>query len=156
MTKKDLRTGMVVEIRNGAKYTVMLNAQSGTDNDDILANHEGGFVRLSNYRDDLSDKNNDDFDIIRVFEHFGLGALLKFNDRDMKVLWERDHEPKVGDVYESTFGNLCVVTMVNDSNITKVYNDGSGGYEKLEAFKRDYKFTGKNIGDKVDKLLKAI
>lgn len=156
MRKEDLKTGMVVEIKDfeGTKLAMVCD----TSRYGLCISGENAYFPISHLTDDL--KHYDNLTNTYINRVYGLASTPKYASNistvKRELLWERDHEPKVGDVYESMFGHLCVVTMVKDSNITKVYTDGSGGYENLEIFKRDYKFTGKNIGDKVDKLLKAI
>ena len=90
MTKKDLKSGMLVEVRNGDKYTVIFGAHASIEDDDILANHDSGFMRLNSYYDDLTCDSSREYDIIKVFESFGLGGIYKCMDSHLKLLWERE------------------------------------------------------------------
>ena len=50
MKKSDLKTGMVVEARNGEKYLVMLEPDC---EDRELINFNGGYLSLNDYNDEL-------------------------------------------------------------------------------------------------------
>jgi len=84
MTKSDLRTGMVVTLRNGNKYTVYLNCHNHNNDHsssdrlfrDVLVNSSYGhlddpWLSLCNYNEDLTRKlrtvgDHLDFDIVKV------------------------------------------------------------------------------------------
>lgn len=95
MKKSDLKTGMVVEVRNGEKYLVMLNPDC-VDRD--LISFSGGFMELSTYDDNLTDSSgDDDWDIVKVYR---IGAnicwILSNKDSAMQgaeLIWERTEEP---------------------------------------------------------------
>ncbi|MEM1973682.1 MAG: hypothetical protein QXN68_02710 [Thermoplasmata archaeon] len=68
---------MVVETRNGNRYLVFV--------DKII--RDNGWLRLSNYSDDLNDKDNEkEFDIVKVFD-----IVNRLDDvkTTTKLLWER-------------------------------------------------------------------
>lgn len=93
MKKSDLKTGMVVETRNGEKYLVMLGPDcEGRE----LINFGSGFMPLSRYADSLMIKTGDEgFDIMKVYSVGGsIRCLLRDKERmKFKLIWERD-EPK--------------------------------------------------------------
>lgn len=64
-TKKDLKTGMQVTLRNGERLTVMLETPAGN----FLASLIGKqYTLLSNYRENLTNSFDIQFDIIRVYK----------------------------------------------------------------------------------------
>lgn len=87
MTKLDLKTGMVVQTRIGAKFLVMLNPDcEGRD----LICFSGSYMSLSNYTNTLEYPNSG-YDIVRVFtlgESIGWLFLNK-NGLNYKLIWER-------------------------------------------------------------------
>lgn len=94
MKKADLRTGMVVETRNGNKYLVMLNPDcEGKE----LINFDSGFMPLSRYNDNLMLKTGDEeFDIMKVYSvEASICRLLRDKERmEFKLIWEREEETK--------------------------------------------------------------
>ena len=85
-TKDDLKTGMVVVLRNGDKYQVMLN----TGAKDALISENGNYLYLSDdYKDNLIFNNLHEFDIMAVKEVCSTYQLAsKYWDK-MEVIWER-------------------------------------------------------------------
>lgn len=103
MLKKDLKTGMVVELGTGEKYLVMLDSgikniwRSTVD----LVSLNGGWMSLESYNDDLKLKNDEksDWNIVKVYNP-DLDIQFMFNNLDamlenLKVVWERESEPIV-------------------------------------------------------------
>lgn len=84
MKKSDLKSGMVVEYRDGRKRLVV--------NDDLIG--DDGSLSLTYYNDDLKDNEysvlDSDFDIIKVYrykDNRSLSYLLK--DDNLELIWER-------------------------------------------------------------------
>ena len=71
MTKSDLRTGMVVTCHNGYKYTVYLDTCIG---ESVLTNG-CGWVNLNEYDEELKNKLNENFNIVKVEELTNLFCL---------------------------------------------------------------------------------
>lgn len=91
MTKADLKTGMVVELRNGDKFLVMLNPDC---EDRELISFYGGFMKLNNYDDNLNDNEGDaEYDIIKVYtaETSICRLFESSNGKGLRLtlLWER-------------------------------------------------------------------
>ena len=66
MKKSDLKSGMIVEFRNGMQDIVMLNPDcTGKE----LISLVGGYLRLDNYNEDLTYMiaSNVNWDIIKVY-----------------------------------------------------------------------------------------
>lgn len=106
--KSDLKTGMIVEFRNGNRYTVMLNTVNTADKAvDVLISAENSlsWMPLHDYNDDLrchfeDDRGNiqedDDYDIVKVYEPrhcYSFVASKKFNGYycadDNMLIWKR-------------------------------------------------------------------
>ena len=106
--KSDLKTGMVVECRNGNRYTVMLNTVNTQDKAvDVLIStgYAYSWMALHDYSDDLRYVHEDedgvyedncDYDIIKVYQPshcYSFVASKKFNSRyyvdDDMLIWER-------------------------------------------------------------------
>lgn len=90
MTKKELKTGMVVEYRNGGKRMVLVDTPVG----DVLM---GNIVwkNFDNYRDDLCHNLHKQLDIVAVYEphHKREMNLLYWNDQ--KCIWRRSEVTEV-------------------------------------------------------------
>ena len=87
--KSDLKTGMVVETKNGNKYMVYGDRL-------VRSNY---FNKLSCYDNDLKNKDNEDYDIIRCFD-INSACINCIEDilniiGGKKILWERKPEEKI-------------------------------------------------------------
>ena len=93
--KSELKTGMMVELCNGMRYTVMLD--TCMDGRNLLTGGKNGYgwLSLDKYNDSLvfSDKGiteKDDtmfWSVKRVYAPNNVGAVGKFKDHH--ILWER-------------------------------------------------------------------
>lgn len=88
-TKADLKTGMIVEVRNGNKYMVYDNR--------LLRNQV--HLMLDDYNDELYYFYDDDFNIVKCFKidatYIGCIEDVFKNADDNHILWERKPEEKV-------------------------------------------------------------
>lgn len=86
LMKDDLKTGMVVQTRNGEMFLVYGQTLVGD-----------GYNYLDSYRDDLRVSNIcNEFDIMKVFDinpHF-TGSLNRILDKPGKLIWEREPEER--------------------------------------------------------------
>lgn len=132
-TKADLKTGMIVTLRNGYEYMVLLSTESvsvnntyGSSTDILVGKYR--YNRLCNYNDDLtygghSFKQDPDYiikdDIIKVELPYDPYAFMDFNyEKDKRtLLWERKKEPPVKEItmeeLEKHFG--CKVKIVKEN-----------------------------------------
>lgn len=79
-TKADLKDGMVVAYANGKRRLVLNNFLIGKD----------GYFDLSNYSENLKDKNSSDRDIVRVFKINIVTTLDHiFHTGNLELIWER-------------------------------------------------------------------
>lgn len=94
MKKSDLKTGMVVETRNGEKYLVMLEPDC---KDMELINFKGGYMPLYYYNNELifTEQSVQGFDVVKVYS-VGWTICDLLSDKEcmeFKLIWERN-EPK--------------------------------------------------------------
>lgn len=85
-TKSDLKDGMVVAYANGERRLVLNNFLIGKD----------GYFDLSNYSENLKDKNSSDRDIVRVFKINIVTTLdYIFRTENLELIWERTESKKM-------------------------------------------------------------
>ena len=85
-TKADLKDGMVVAYANGERRLVLNNFLIGKD----------GYFDLSNYSENLKDKNSSDRDIVRVFKINIVTTLdYIFRTENLELIWERTESKKM-------------------------------------------------------------
>lgn len=97
MKKSDLKTGMVVELRNEDKYLVM--------NDSIL--NLDGWDKMSNYEDDLTSRAFDSLDILKVYETSGGSFKNMFLNSNLTLIWKREENTTI-DKLSELFRNNCI------------------------------------------------
>lgn len=92
MKKSDLKSGMLVETRDGSLAIVMLNTPKG---DALVSNHEEieeekTWKSLKEHNNDLTSSFDEDDDIVKVynFDSNSNGASLSKNCRE--IIWERE------------------------------------------------------------------
>lgn len=96
MKKSDLRTGMIVELRNGKRYVVLLHTGLGDEQENILRN-KMGWEPLSKYDEDMYHKGS-----------------LSTSGWDIVRIWEANHASCVGviskskEVYGPNIGEECI------------------------------------------------
>ena len=105
MKKSDLKTGMVVELRNENKYLVM--------NDSIL--NLDGWDKMSNYEDDLTSRAFDSLDILKVYETSGGSFKNMFLNSNLTLIWEREENTPV-DKLSELFRNNCIENKNDNCN----------------------------------------
>ena len=106
MKKSDLRTGMLVTLRNKESYYVMLNTGMGREQENVLIHKVGkdtGWMPLSSYDEDMFfhdepddiipsafEESNREWDIVRIY---GCSEAAWLYCRDTyKLIWEREEE----------------------------------------------------------------
>lgn len=113
MKKSELKTGMVVEQRNGSRGLVLLGTQQkegryATHGGDIIGgcgDYMNCWSELDCYRDDLTHNKStscEDFDIVRVYIPENNSKAGSVNPKDLQLLWERQEIAlKLNDNYEA-------------------------------------------------------
>ncbi len=100
MKKSDLRSGTIVQTRDGTKFIVLLNCWDyGLENDLIIDFLNGCYLRLSDYNESLFYKNHQfvgAFDIIRVcnLAYTGDNIFKHITQKKDVWTWERKTETK--------------------------------------------------------------
>lgn len=95
MKKSDLKSGAIVETREGNKYILLLNTKLYDDEKPILVNlADGCYLHYLNYNEDLT-HDNKLLDIMKVCQHEYVGDnirrhILKQNENDWT--WIREEE----------------------------------------------------------------
>ena len=93
MKKSDLKSGMIIERRNGEKGIVLLN----TSNGDIIGGAGGGdnktWCGLYNYREDLTYGSLEHATVVKVYNAGSNMNFGSFNEYDLKLIWTRPVEP---------------------------------------------------------------
>lgn len=108
MKKSDLKTGMIVECRNGELYMVLIGTGCKYEDNNILWRAHGFWMPLSNYSEDMLNIPDDDktdflkiskekqaeiareFDIIKVYQA-SCSAYIGSLDR-CKLVYDRNEE----------------------------------------------------------------
>ena len=93
-TKKNLKTGMVVEYANGDRNIVIMGATRNTSHaKEGIFLRETGWMPLDNYTNTLEYKFEDSLSVVRVYDYdvYDLGTMLK---RPENLIWERSKNNK--------------------------------------------------------------
>lgn len=102
-TKKDIKNGAVVELRNGQRYLKVDNGLFELKNDKLYEN-KFSYMLLSYYDDNLTYKSDSDYDIMKVLnpntnlflgDYNAASALLTLNYLDFSWTWERKETKKI-------------------------------------------------------------
>ena len=102
MKKSDLKTGMIVTLRNGEKYMVFLNASRSVhmSPEDVLVSVDGRYwFDLNGVNENLSDNKNSHYDIMKVEQvKTTTDIVYTLLHHDAKcltnVLWERKEKKR--------------------------------------------------------------
>lgn len=105
MTKDQLRTGMLVQTRNGDWYIVQIGAKEYFRSIDYLINLKSGtYLNIKDYNQDLTERDMCKYDIVKVIECEYIGNVFRGIQDDLspeqfdgaKVIWQRTEvNPKV-------------------------------------------------------------
>jgi hypothetical protein len=97
MTKGDLKSGMLVTIRDVFRGRGRVFLHTNNDIDCII--FPTGFeIVISNINEDLTNKMSKDFDIIEVRTPVNPDGYIFDNDKDTKVIWTRKEHFKIKDL----------------------------------------------------------
>lgn len=86
MTKNDLQTGMVIEIRNGSRFLIMRMPDGN-----ILASSNSSWMHINEHNEDLTCET-DSLSVVKVFEPY-TSTLARMVSTEYEPIWERK-EPK--------------------------------------------------------------
>lgn len=90
MTKKELKTGMLAEYRDGDKRMVLLDTPVG----DVLIS-DTGWGDLDNHRDDLCHEFDEQLDIVALYEPRYKGQMAQLSWDEQKCIWRRSEVKEV-------------------------------------------------------------
>lgn len=82
--KKDLKTGMVVKIKDGRSYKVMLNTSDG----DIIVN-DNGYLYLKDINDDLTTRHLS-LSIVEIYKPQDVSKSFSLNLYYFTSIWKRE------------------------------------------------------------------
>lgn len=120
MKKSDLKSGMVVKLRDWKEKFILIG--------DTLCSANGkNFLILDSYDDDLKHNYNDDLDIVEVYKCEYPNLMSCFLENKLELIWERE---------EVDWSKVPFGTKV------KVWDSGEESYEG--------KFLGYNEEEEVD------
>ena len=105
-TKADLKTGMIVTLRNGVEFIVYRDVKNQYYSKDILLGLRHNWFKLSHFKEDLTAEYEYN-DIVKVESPTHPYALMDINyEKDKRTLiWERT-EPKEEPIKELTMEEL--------------------------------------------------
>lgn len=93
-TKSDLKAGMWVETRNGNKYLILTDVNTMYYGQQKLVGiNNYGFVICSEFNNDLTYKDNLDYDIMKVWGSVVNSNTYNFVDLQSDLIWERKEVP---------------------------------------------------------------
>ncbi len=87
MKKKDLRTGMQVEQRNGTRKVVLLDTKSGNVIVRVNGSEHGD---LGGYNNDLTCGHDEQFDIMKVYSSYQITDFLIGKFDEDEIIWQRN------------------------------------------------------------------
>ena len=102
MKKSDLKTGMIVETREGNEYIVFINTcktESNPDINNVLVGQNNKWLNLYNYNENMEHINGEFegvFDIVKVYipYHPFTFTNITYQKEDRRLIWERDKKIK--------------------------------------------------------------
>lgn len=125
MTKKDLRTGMVLTCKNGYRYVYLKDYPGYKDGIGINLDSNRGFIDIDSNNDDLTHSSvisGDGFTIMKIEENkspIDIRKCFTGESTDYKTIWTREPE---------TFKVVCVKHLRNEAHFTigKIYTWDNG------------------------------
>lgn len=94
MTKADLKTGMIVILRNEQEYMVMLNSTHNYSigHNDVLVGLGHNWLTLRDYNKNMLLESDNEYDIMEVYKVTHPYAFTDFNyEKDKRILlWKRE------------------------------------------------------------------
>lgn len=136
-TKKDIKNGAVVELRNGKRFLKVDNALFGLMNN-VLKENYTSYMLLDYYDENLRYKPDAEYDIMKIlnsttiFSIDGCGrvsALLPLNYVNFSWTWEREEKKKIKlkdltlEQYKKWEDKNCLNMDCKDCNFYKVSCD---------------------------------
>lgn len=103
MTKNELKNGMYVKLKDGT-IEVVIGSK--------LMESDGSFNDLKYFNNDLTNMNNDSFDIVDVFVST---SPILFNENGFQRVWTRACTPQIGDIYyDKDYDRYVAIFRIDD------------------------------------------
>jgi len=120
-TKDMLKTGMIVEYRNGGRRIVLKDTTHG----DVFGGlNDTGYGDPKGWNEELkSIYNGNSWDIVKVYQPIQYWSYLSTYDNDIKLIWERKERVK-REFEIVTNGNTYYISMVTNDVHYYLHNDG--------------------------------
>lgn len=92
--KDELKTGMLVELRNGEKYKVLKDYETFICGKGMISN-KSGFIPLLNFSKNLNNSFGVKYDIIKIYKPKGDCYFFNYNMQNFELIWEREQTRKM-------------------------------------------------------------
>ena len=121
-TKDMLKTGMIIEYRNGEKHIVLKDTPRGDIFSDVYNNI---YSDTKNWNEELKFIGYDDnsWDIVKVYQPIQYWSYLSTYDNDIKLIWERKERVK-REFKIVTVGTEYYISIVTNDDTCYLHNDG--------------------------------
>ena len=93
MQKKDLKSGMVVVLRNGRRGLVLLNTSRGDivgGCGDTSQDFDTEWLQLSGIQDNLKHLSSEDYDIMKIYDSRYNRDFGSLDIDELELIWERE------------------------------------------------------------------
>ena len=121
-TKDKLKTGMIIEYRNGKRHIVLKDTPRGNIFSDVYNNI---YSDTKNWNEELKfiDYDDNSWDIVKVYQPTQVWSYLTIDDNDIKLIWERKErvkrEFKIIKASEEYY-----ISIVTNDDTCYLHNDG--------------------------------
>jgi hypothetical protein len=105
MKKSELKSGMLITLRNGKKGIILLNTPQG----DVVASNgdedDNTWCSLDSFSDDLTSyAGNDNYDIVEIWSYPNNMNGVNFTPEDRSIIWKRKTGTlRLNENYTATF-----------------------------------------------------
>jgi hypothetical protein len=143
MKKEELRTGDVVQYRNGQIRKVMLN--TGVEGfEDVVIDSDGcNYLYLYQLDTHLDTESGESCDVVKVFRPEHKGHIFSFDPEDMELIWELKHtrifDANVFIAKEGYEDYLINRAWIDDCHGKEVKNGKCGVYGIRECWTKEVK-----------------
>lgn len=142
MTKRDLRTGMVVTCKNNNRYVCIKDYPDCEEGVFINIDPHGGFLKMSEFNDDLTNGGfweDSNYDVVKVeSSHIVVDFRKCFigQSTNYKTIWTREPKTfKVVCVNNAHNCNYTVGKIYRIDNATLIDDDGTSLFEgRINSF----------------------
>lgn len=101
MKKVDLKTGMLVKIKNGKYLKVTRDNVINKTTATVLEGSNNGVMSWDSINEDLSTNSGNIYNIVKVFSPKSMSKIFSFDPKDHNLIWEKV------EVVEMTLEEVC-------------------------------------------------